>query len=135
MPDPTTLPISDRDEMIRQMAPRLEPGCYVFRRAKDETDLIQSLPLAVGMFREPEGISIIAPSASDAPQAMRLITLQVESSLDGVGLTAAVSTALADANIPCNMVAAHSHDHVFVPVVLAETALDVLKALSRSAQA
>ena len=43
------------------------------------------------------------------------ITLGVESPLTAVGLTAAVSTALAEAGIACNVVAAMRHDHVFVP--------------------
>lgn len=127
-------PVRDRAEMIRQMAPRLEADCFVFTTAKNEADLIQRLPLAVAMFRESEGVSLIVPAPSDAPGAMRLITLQVHSALDGVGLTAAVSQALAEANIPCNIVAATHHDHLFVPVSQAETALDVLRALARSGE-
>lgn len=124
--------IKDAAEMIRQMAPRLEPDCYVFVQAKDEADLVRRLPLAMGMFREPEGISLIVPSPSDAADALRLITLGVESALDGVGLTAAVSSALASAGIPCNVVAAMHHDHLFVPVATAERALDTLRNLART---
>lgn len=120
--------IRDTSEMIKEMSPQLEPGCFVFKRASTEADLIQSLPLAVAMFREHEGISMIVPSSSDAPLAMRQITLQVPSALDGVGLTAAVSAALAKAGIPCNVVAALAHDHVFVPVGHAEAAIDALRA-------
>ncbi len=124
--------VRDRDEMIRRMAPRLEHDCYVFTTARDEADLVRRLPLAVAMFREPEGISLIVPAPSDAAGAMRLITLGVASALDGVGLTAAVSAALAGAGIPCNIVAATQHDHIFVPVAQAERALDTLRALARS---
>ena len=132
MTDSDVSPVKDRAEMLRQMSPMMEPGCYVFRRAKDEADLIRSLPLAIAMFREPEGVSLIVPSASDAPLAMRWISLLVHSALDGVGLTAAVSQALAESGIPCNMVAALAHDHVFVPVDYGEMAVDILKALSAS---
>ncbi|MEM8554050.1 MAG: ACT domain-containing protein [Pseudomonadota bacterium] len=125
--------VRDTDAMIKQMSPRLEPGCYIFKQARNEADLVQSLPLAVAMFREAEGISMIVPSASDAPMAMRQITLQVPSALDGVGLTAAVSDALATAGIPCNIVAAFAHDHVFVPVAQAEAALDALKDRAKAA--
>jgi hypothetical protein len=46
-----------------------------------------------------------------------------------VGLTAAISTALADAGISCNMVAALNHDHVFVPVSDASRAMALIRAL------
>jgi hypothetical protein len=44
-------------------------------------------------------------------------------------LTAAVSGELARQNIPCNMVAAYHHDHVFVPSAMAERALQALSAM------
>ena len=55
------------------------------------------------------------------------------SSLAGVGLTAAVSGALAEAGIPCNMIAALRHDHLFVPEEMGDRAMQVLKALQQSA--
>jgi hypothetical protein len=64
---------------------------------------------------------------------MRRIELTVRSALDGVGLTAAVASALAEAGIPCNVVAAFHHDHVFAPAAMAERALAVLHALQQSA--
>ncbi|WP_409995099.1 ACT domain-containing protein [Rhizobium leguminosarum] len=60
---------------------------------------------------------------------MRQITLNVNSALDDVGLTAGVAASLAEAGIPCNMVAAYHHDHVFVPSGLADRALNLLVAL------
>ena len=120
--------------MVQQMAPRLVPGHFAFRTLIDSDDLPDVLPRAQGLFREAEGISVITPVAPGAPLAMRQITLEVASALDGVGLTAAVSGALAEAGIPCNMVAAHHHDHVFVPEAQADAALDVLRALAESAK-
>ena len=92
------------------------------------------------MFREAEGVSLILPAALSPPgvqasSEMRMITLTVQSSLNGIGLTAAVSTALAGAGIPCNMVAAFHHDHVFVPAEMADRALAVLRSLSASEKA
>jgi hypothetical protein len=66
---------------------------------------------------------------------MAMITLNVYSALDGVGLTAAVATALAKAGIACNMVAALNHDHVFVPSERREEALAVMLALQATATA
>ena len=53
----------------------------------------------------------------------KLISLNVHSSLDAVGLTAAFSTKLAEKNISANVVAAYYHDHIFVPEEKAEQAL------------
>lgn len=118
------------------MRPELKPGAYVFCAAGGR-DWAPLAPLA--MFREAEGVSLIlehaAARAAGFPDAapMALITLNVYSALDGVGLTAAVATALAEAGIACNMVAALNHDHVFVPVEQAQEALAVLMALQASA--
>jgi len=50
------------------------------------------------------------------------ITLRVHSSLDTVGLTAAVATKLASYGISANVVAAYYHDHVFVQTEKADSA-------------
>jgi uncharacterized protein len=52
------------------------------------------------------------------------------SALDAVGLTAAVSRALADASLSANVVAGVHHDHLFVPHGEAEAAVRVLTALT-----
>lgn len=121
-------PVRDTAAMISGMRPELRPGCYVFA-ASDEPDLAAR---AIGTFREEEGVSLIL-AVEDARAAglpldlpMRQITLRVLSALDGVGLTAAVAGALARRGIPCNMVAALRHDHVFVPADRADEALAVL---------
>ena len=54
------------------------------------------------------------------------ITLTVHSSLDGVGVTAASSTALANAGISCNVVAAFYHAHIFADRKEASKATRVL---------
>ncbi|WP_036823971.1 ACT domain-containing protein, partial [Photobacterium sanctipauli] len=58
------------------------------------------------------------------------ITLTVHSSLEAVGLTAAVATRLAEYSISANVVAAYYHDHVFVPVNRAEEALQALATMN-----
>jgi hypothetical protein len=56
--------------------------------------------------------------------------LTAHSSLEAVGLTAAVSTKLAANNISANVITAYYHDHIFVPCEKAEQALLALKELS-----
>ncbi|MEL7105130.1 MAG: ACT domain-containing protein [Pseudomonadota bacterium] len=115
--------VRDTSEMVRQMAPVLKPGRFAFRT-------VTTAPgNAVATFVEDEGLSVLVP-AEAGETAFCQITLQVHSALDGVGLTAAVATALTDENIPANVVAAHHHDHVFVPETMAARALSTLKSLA-----
>ena len=58
------------------------------------------------------------------------ITLQVRSDLAAVGLTAAVSSALAEAGISCNVLAGFHHDHLLVPIDSVQRALEVLHELA-----
>jgi uncharacterized protein len=89
----------------------------------------------IATVREEEGLTLVlaraeadaAGLAYESPQAW--ITLRVHSSLDAVGMTAAVSAALTEAAISCNVVAAVHHDHIFVPVQRGEQARAVLAAL------
>ena len=63
---------------------------------------------------------------------MKCITLNVYSDLEGVALTAAVAGALADNNIPCNLIAAYHHDHIYVPSKLSERALSIFLDLPKN---
>jgi hypothetical protein len=125
--------------MIAGMTPDLQPSAYFFVSVTDAAMIEALAPKALGSFREAEGLSLVLSVADAraaglaADLAMRCITLSVYSALDGIGLTAAVAAALADAGIACNMIAAHHHDHVFVPETDAERAVAVLRALSDSA--
>ena len=124
---------TDLDKMLATLKPRLLDGDYVFCSLKDaEPDTVLRLqPLA--SYREDEGLSLLLlqqhadNEAFEYHGVFRGITLSVHSSLEAVGLTAAVSTRLAAAGIPANMIAGHYHDHVFVPVDKAEQALQVLR--------
>ncbi len=61
-----------------------------------------------------------------------MITLRVHSSLDAVGLTAAVAEQLATGGISCNVVAGYFHDHLFMPIHKADQAVDLLRDLAKS---
>ena len=58
------------------------------------------------------------------------ITLRVHSDRHAVGLTAAFATALGQAGISCNVVAAAYHDHLFVAADAADRAVAVLQELA-----
>ena len=128
-----TGPVRDTAAMIAGMAPVPDPETSAFVTAAEPVRAT-ALPLALACFREDEGLSLILPLATARdlgfadPIPMARITLTVQSALGGTGLTAAVATALAEAQIHCNMVAAFHHDHVFVPAAMAARALSVLQA-------
>jgi hypothetical protein len=122
--------IRDATGMLADLTPSLKDGEFVFCVMTSEGDLRPLRPL--GLFHEAEGTTLILDRATaeqngfDTSLPMRQITLEVHSPLDGVGLTAAVASALSGAGIPCNVVAAFHHDHLFVPADMAEAALNIL---------
>lgn len=91
-------------------------------------------PNAIVVVREAEGTTVIESIADHTPSEgepqWAQITLAVDSSLEAVGLTAAVAKALGDAGIPCNVVAAMHHDHLFVPWAQRDAAMAALQTLS-----
>lgn len=131
--------ISDTNAMIGGMNPALQSGVWHFCTCPPE-QAAAMLAHALASMQEAEGLSLILPEAQAAAAGlmsenpMVMITLQVNSALDGVGLTAAVATALTQASIPCNVVAANHHDHIFVPVDKADSAVQTLLGLAAQAR-
>lgn len=56
----------------------------------------------------------------------------MHSSLESVGLTAKVSTKLAEHGISANIMAGYYHDHIFVPFGRASDAMAAIKELSEN---
>lgn len=118
--------------LLREMAPELRGRDWGFATAA-------TLPPGLMPFAtvaEDEGMTLIAPMADlqkaglDPEGPMARITLTIHSALDAVGLTAAVSSALAAQGISANMVAGFHHDHIFLPAADTDRALGVLRTLS-----
>jgi hypothetical protein len=126
------------ERLLAGMRPRRMPGEFAFATAPSGAALPES---ALGSFREEEGLTVILPldeaEARGWEIALRAawIVLEVHSSLEAVGFTAAFSQALGEAGIACNVVAAVKHDHLFVPVEQAERAMQVLLTLQKAAEA
>lgn len=130
-------PVVDAQAMIAGMDPALDDTDWAFVTVADQGQALSLMGQALATFREAEGLSLIVPHAvavehDIAAEPHARITLQVHSALDGVGLTAAVSSALAGADIACNVVAAFHHDNLFVPAAAAEQALAILTELQAS---
>ena len=124
----------DLTKLLKNMRPERNPGEYVFC-VVDSFEQVTSLE-PICMFREKEGFTVILSKAQADAMSLAYslvcawITLTVHSSLEAVGLTYAVSKALAEEDISCNVVAAYYHDHLFVSMEDKEQAMKVLLALT-----
>ena len=123
---------TDLAVLLRTMQPALDAAQYVYA-------LVEQLPAGLlprAVVREDEGPTVVLTRDEADRHGLgyaavcRRITLGVHSSLEAVGLTAAVSTALAGRGISCNVIAGVHHDHLFVPDDQAEQALEALRKLS-----
>lgn len=119
------------ERLIREMQPRLNPGAYVF--CSLPPDAIPDAVHPVCLFQEVEGTTLILPQ-TEADQlnlsysfVAAWITLTIHSSLEAIGLTAAVSQALVAEGMSCNIVAAFYHDHLFVKLEDRNRAIEVLR--------
>ena len=125
----------DLSRLLGALSPQLLPGEFVFCTLPDAVYGDHAPLSPIASFREPEGLTLVlernsAESAALAFEAVfRCITLNVQSSLVAVGLTAAVSGALAQQGISANVIAACYHDHIFVPVERAADAMGALREL------
>ena len=124
------------DELLNSLSPKLQEGEFVFCTVQGSYSDYQHLqPLA--SFKEAEGLTLILPvHVADKSHLtyegnFSQITLTVHSSLNAVGLTAAVASKLASHGISANVVAAYYHDHIFVPADKATEAIKVLEELGR----
>lgn len=124
--------------LLNEMKPVLDRTEYIFFTKKcfqiDE-DIIDLSPIAT--FLESEGMTVVVSKTKADEHKISYdtifnkITLEVHSSLEAVGLTAAISAALASGNISANIVAGYYHDHIFIQKKKAGTALEILEGLTK----
>lgn len=123
--------------LLGTLQPRRNAGVYAFVTVPGDFDAAALQPLA--SFREREATTLIVEESRARTAGLPIVfraawvTLDVHSDLAAVGLTAAVASALADAGIACNVIAAAHHDHLFVPLDAADAALAALSALQQRA--
>lgn len=125
----------DLEKLIAHMEPVLNEGDYVFATVTDITTVPREM--TVCEVKEKEGVTVIvAKKDADAlglsyEYIAAWITLNIHSSLEAVGLTAAFSTELGNNGISCNVVAGYHHDHIFVDIKDNEKTINVLRAMSQ----
>lgn len=126
--------VVELEQLLKSMSPVLLNGDFVFCTVDENFEYQLLKPLC--MFKESEAITLILPVESAIKADLQFtgrykqITLTVHSSLDAVGLTAAVANKLASYGISANVVAAFYHDHVFVQSDKAKQAISALKEFS-----
>ncbi len=132
-------PVSELQAVLAGMDPVLHDLPYVFMPDDRLTGYSIELTGMFASINEAEGTTYIIAleqeleMAEGLPRFARVI-LQVHSDLEGVGLTAAVATSLAETGLACNVIAGFHHDHLFVPWDRRGEALAVLKQLSDDAR-
>ena len=126
---------TDLGVLLSTMSPEALPGEWFFGSVQPGT-----VVAAEATVREPEGLSIVVDRREaerigvSTADPYRWIPLRVHSSLEAVGLTAAVAVALTDHGISCNVIAGAFHDHLLVPARKLDEALAALALLSAGAQ-
>jgi hypothetical protein len=132
--------MTDLTTLMQNLRPTILPDTYVFCSVAGAKYGALSHTDPMACFAEPEGLSlVITQNCADQEGVpyqgtFRCISLQVHSSLQAVGLTAAVASELAAHNISANVIAGTHHDHVFVPSSDASLALEVLESMSAGAR-
>ena len=126
------------EKLLQAMSPQLLGEDYIFctipqARYGDHAELE---PIAA--FKEQEGLTLVIPKSQADRKGIgyesvfKCITLNVHSSLDAVGLTAAFSRKLTDHGISANVIAGYYHDHIFVQKQLADQAVKALHEFGQS---
>jgi hypothetical protein len=132
---------TELDVLLQHMDPICDSENYVFVSVSEVSFRNNFAKLHLfATIHEPEGITIvITKQQADQKNCIyngvfNCISLQIHSSLEAVGLTAAVATKLAKLGISTNVIAGYYHDHIFVPEKHTCTALSALHDLTKTGE-
>ena len=121
---------TDLGAMLATMSVRRRAGTFTFVEVGALTpELVDS---AHSIVVEADSTTVVLPvdaaerAGFEVLVELAWLTLEVHSSLEAVGLTAAVSARLAARGIPCNVLAGYRHDHLLVPIGRADEAMAAL---------
>ena len=119
--------------LLTNLNPTLLSARYVFCSLPDRGYGAHAHLSPLASIAEPEGLTLVL-SVQEAERegfgfhgVFRCIRLEVHSSLEAVGLTAAVSSALAPESISANLLGGAHHDHILIPEAQANEALEALR--------
>ncbi|KAG0652730.1 hypothetical protein D0Z07_0755 [Hyphodiscus hymeniophilus] len=129
--------------LLSTLTTTLHPSAYVFINLPPTTPLSSIPPLdkIQLLFHEPsEGLTLITTLGTATEHGFeysfpcKMITLNVQSSLDAVGFMAVIATRLAALGMGVNPVSGFLHDHIFVPVGREEDAVRELGKLAEDSR-
>ncbi len=129
------------NRLLASLSPTLLEGEFVFCSFKNSQYSSYQDLCPIVTIEESEGLTLVIPKEQakqhhiEYAAVFKKITLEVQSNLEAVGLTAAVSTALAARGISANIVAGYFHDHIFVPEANTDQAIAILQELTLRSQA
>ncbi|MEM7118968.1 MAG: ACT domain-containing protein [Chloroflexota bacterium] len=128
------------NKLLATMAPQLLEDEYVFVTVENGRYGEHATLSPIASFMEAEGLTLVLTKSNADKEGLsyegsfRCITLLVHSSLEAVGLTAAVATKLAAHQISANVIAGYYHDHIFIQATNADRAMSALHTLSQENQ-
>lgn len=128
--------LTDLKQTLRSLRIICDEVKYGFASIDENASIDRKKVLAT--FKEDGRLAIIAPQNyleskgidNEGPYAR--LTIDVHTSLELVGLTAVMSTELAQHGISANVVAGFYHDHVFVQYELREKAISILEGVKNN---
>ena len=123
--------MAERDlcRLLAGLAPVVRPVPYVIVESEEH------VPAAAVIVEDEATTKIVEQVVADGhglPNTFvaAWITCTIESDLEAIGMTAAISRALADVGIACNVLAGSRHDHLLVPWHRRDDAVAVLRGLA-----
>lgn len=115
---------TDLSKLLRSLTWECAAGEYMFCTAPPGFQLPQGVDPQMVFNERGRGTTyvVLADDVAKLDEVVRstatlrskMITLTVHSSLEAVGFIAEISRRLAERSIPCNVVAAYFHDHLFI---------------------
>ena len=127
---------TDLSAMLQSMTVSVRPDLYTVLSLPPGADVPALGDGVSAIIEESEGLTVVATLERAQKEGWpddfvaSWLTIDVHSSLETVGLTAAFSRALGRAGIACNVIAAFHHDHILVPHDKSEAAVEVIEALA-----
>ena len=128
---------SNLEKLLGSMSPALVSGEFVFCSFPNARYGNHSGLEPIAAVTENEGLTLVIPKSKadehklSYDSVFRGITLEIHSSLNAVGLTAAFSSKLGEHGISANVIAGYFHDHIFVQREHAEKAIAALNEFAR----